>query len=139
MKVKMITLGCKVNQYESEAMLSSLLKNGFSAAQDGEPADVVVLNSCTVTAESDRKVRQVFRRAKKDNPDAVMVLSGCMAQAFPEDAKRLEVPRTAPVSCRIFSPFSPRASGSSTSSRIRAAKRLSACRWIAFPAARALL
>lgn len=90
MKVKMITLGCKVNQYESEAMLSSLLKNGFSAAQDGEPADVVVLNSCTVTAESDRKVRQVFRRAKKDNPDAVMVLSGCMAQAFPEDAKRLE-------------------------------------------------
>ena len=51
MKVKMITLGCKVNQYESEAMLSSLLKNGFSAAQDGEPADVVVLNSCTVTAE----------------------------------------------------------------------------------------
>lgn len=90
MKVKMITLGCKVNQYESEAMLSSLLKNGFSAAQDGELADVVVLNSCTVTAESDRKVRQVFRRAKKDNPDAVMVLSGCMAQAFPEDAKRLE-------------------------------------------------
>ena len=90
MRVAIYTLGCKVNQYESEAMLSSLLKNGFSAAQDGEPADVVVLNSCTVTAESDRKVRQVFRRAKKDNPDAVMVLSGCMAQAFPEDAKRLE-------------------------------------------------
>ena len=90
MKVKMITLGCKVNQYESEAMLSSLLQNGFSAACDTEPADVVVLNSCTVTAESDRKVRQIFRRAKKDNPDAVMVLTGCMAQAFPEDAKRLE-------------------------------------------------
>ena len=90
MKVKVITLGCKVNQYESEAMLSSLLQNGFTAAQDGEAADVVVLNSCTVTAESDRKVRQIFRRAKKDNPDAVMVLSGCMAQAFPEDAQRLE-------------------------------------------------
>lgn len=90
MKVKMITLGCKVNQYESEAMLSSLLQNGFSAACDTEPADVVVLNSCTVTAESDRKVRQILRRAKKDNPDAVMVLTGCMAQAFPEDAKRLE-------------------------------------------------
>ncbi|MEE0805894.1 MAG: tRNA (N(6)-L-threonylcarbamoyladenosine(37)-C(2))-methylthiotransferase MtaB [Acutalibacteraceae bacterium] len=90
MKVKMITLGCKVNQYESEAMLSSLLKNGFTAAADDEQADVVVLNSCTVTAESDRKVRQIFRRAKKDNPDAVMVLSGCMAQAFPEDAQRLE-------------------------------------------------
>lgn len=90
MKVKMITLGCKVNQYESEAMLSSMLKNGFTAAADDEQADVVVLNSCTVTAESDRKVRQIFRRAKKDNPDAVMVLSGCMAQAFPEDAQRLE-------------------------------------------------
>ena len=90
MKVKMITLGCKVNQYESDAMLSSLLKNGFTAAADDEQADVVVLNSCTVTAESDRKVRQIFRRAKKDNPDAVMVLSGCMAQAFPEDAQRLE-------------------------------------------------
>ncbi|MGI6274559.1 MAG: tRNA (N(6)-L-threonylcarbamoyladenosine(37)-C(2))-methylthiotransferase MtaB [Acutalibacteraceae bacterium] len=90
MKVKMITLGCKVNQYESEAMLSSMLKNGFTAAADNEQADVVVLNSCTVTAESDRKVRQIFRRAKKDNPDAVMVLSGCMAQAFPEDAQRLE-------------------------------------------------
>ena len=50
MKVKMITLGCKVNQYESEAMLSSLLKNGFWAALDGVPAEVVVLNSCTVTA-----------------------------------------------------------------------------------------
>ena len=90
MKVKMITLGCKVNQYESEAMLSSMLKNGFTAAADDEQADVVVLNSCTVTAESDRKVRQIFRRAKKDNPDAVMVLSGCMAQAFPKDAQRLE-------------------------------------------------
>ena len=90
MNVKMITLGCKVNQYESEAMLSSLLQHGFTAASDGDVADVVVLNSCTVTAESDRKVRQIFRRAKKDNPDAVMVLTGCMAQAFPEDAKRLE-------------------------------------------------
>ena len=90
MNVKMITLGCKVNQYESEAMLSSLLQHGFTAASDGDAADVVVLNSCTVTAESDRKVRQIFRRAKKDNPDAVMVLTGCMAQAFPEDAKRLE-------------------------------------------------
>ena len=63
---------------------------GFAAAEDKETADVVILNSCTVTAESDRKVRQIFRRAKKDNPDAVMVLTGCMAQAFPEDARRLE-------------------------------------------------
>lgn len=90
MKVKIITLGCKVNQYESEAMLSDLMQNGFSVAEDNEQADVVILNSCTVTAESDRKVRQLFRRAKKDNPNAIMVLSGCMAQAFPDDAERLE-------------------------------------------------
>lgn len=89
MKVKMITLGCKVNRYESEAMLSALLQNGFQRAEAEEPADVVVLNSCTVTAESDRKVRQLFRRAKKDNPDAVMVLSGCMAQAFPRKAEAM--------------------------------------------------
>lgn len=90
MKVKIITLGCKVNQYESEAMLSDLMQNGFSVANEDEQADIVILNSCTVTAESDRKVRQLFRRAKKDNPNAVMVLSGCMAQAFPDDAERLE-------------------------------------------------
>ncbi len=90
MKVKVITLGCKVNQYESEAMLSDLMQNGFTVAENNEQADVVILNSCTVTAESDRKVRQLFRRAKKDNPSAVMVLSGCMAQAFPDDAERLE-------------------------------------------------
>ena len=141
MKVKMITLGCKVNQYESEAMLSSLLKNGFTAAADDEQADVVVLNSCTVTAESDRKVRQIFRRAKKDNPDAVMVLSGCMAQAFPEDAQRLEeadiILGTSPGSCRICSRSSPRVSGSSTSSHTRTARPSSACRWRTSPAARA--
>ena len=50
MKAKVITLGCKVNQYESEAMLSSLLQHGFAAAEDKETADVVILNSCTVTA-----------------------------------------------------------------------------------------
>ena len=79
MKAKVITLGCKVNQYESEAMLSSLLQHGFAAAEDKETADVVILNSGTVTAESDRKVRQIFRRAKKDNPDAVMVLTETLA------------------------------------------------------------
>lgn len=90
MKVKFFTLGCKVNQYESEAMLANLLKNGFLAAEADEPADVVVVNSCTVTAESDRKVRQLLRRAKKDNPGAVGVLSGCMVQAFPKESEALE-------------------------------------------------
>ncbi len=89
MKVKVYTLGCKVNQYESEAMLSALLSSGFTKAEDGEHADIVVINSCTVTAESDRKVRQLLRRAKKDNPGAAAVLTGCMVQAFPEESRAL--------------------------------------------------
>lgn len=89
MKAKIITLGCKVNQYESEAMLEALLAGDFQEAASGEEADVVVVNSCTVTATSDQKVRQTLRRARKENPGAVTVLTGCMPQAFPEEAAAL--------------------------------------------------
>ncbi len=89
MKVKFLTLGCKVNQYESQAMLEALLRQGFQAAEEGEPADVAVVNSCTVTAQSDQKARQALRRLKRQNPQAVMVLTGCWPQAFPEDAAGL--------------------------------------------------
>ncbi len=88
MKVKFVTLGCKVNQYESAAMLESLLNAGFREAEEGEAPDVVVLNSCTVTAEGDRKARQALRRARRDNPGAVTVLTGCWPQAFPQEAER---------------------------------------------------
>lgn len=84
MRVTIHTLGCKVNQYESEAMLQVLLEHGFLKCADSEPADVVIVNSCTVTAQSDAKVRQALRRLKRDNPGAVAVLTGCMPQAFPE-------------------------------------------------------
>ena len=89
MKVKLITLGCKVNQYESQAMLEALLQAGFTEASPAEPAGVVVVNSCTVTAQSDHKVRQALRRAKRDNPGCVAVLTGCMPQAFPQAAAAL--------------------------------------------------
>ncbi|MFR1214995.1 MAG: hypothetical protein ACLSCV_10085 [Acutalibacteraceae bacterium] len=56
MKVSTITLGCKVNQYETQAMLNQLLQGGFSACQTGEDADIILLNSCTVTSTSDHKV-----------------------------------------------------------------------------------
>lgn len=88
MKVKIRTLGCKVNQYESEVMMSQLLNNGFFKAESEEPADIIIINSCTVTAASDKKVRQTLRHEKKANPDAVAVLTGCMPQAFPEIADR---------------------------------------------------
>ena len=86
MTVRFITLGCKVNQYESEAMLETLLRNGFTQAGEGEPADVVVVNSCTVTAAGDQKARQALRRARRENPAAVTALTGCWPQAFPEAA-----------------------------------------------------
>lgn len=89
MKVAVITLGCKVNQYESESMLSQLIRAGFSACPKGEKADVVLINSCTVTAASDQKVRQMLHKARRNNPDAVIVLTGCMPQAFPEESEAL--------------------------------------------------
>ena len=87
MKVKFVTLGCKVNQVESEAMREALLAAGFQEAAGGETADVVVVNSCTVTATSDQKARQALRREKKRNPGAVAVLTGCWPQAFPQEAE----------------------------------------------------
>ena len=89
MKVCVITLGCKVNQYESQAMLNGLLTAGCTACDDISQSDIILINSCTVTAMSDRKVRQSVRRARRENPDAVLVLTGCMPQAFPEAAENL--------------------------------------------------
>ena len=83
------TLGCKVNQYETQAMLNQLLQGGFSACQTGEDADIILLNSCTVTSTSDHKVKQTLHKARREHPHAVIVLTGCMPQAFPELAEDL--------------------------------------------------
>ena len=83
------TLGCKVNQYESEAMAEQLIKNGYKIVNHNEKADVFIVNSCTVTASGDQKTRQAVRRFKKNNPDSCVVLTGCMPQAYPEKAKEL--------------------------------------------------
>ena len=89
MKVFFHTLGCKVNRYETERMLEDLGSIGFSLTVNPKDADLIVVNSCTVTAESDRKTRQITRRYKRQNPSAVLVLTGCMPQAFPSDAATL--------------------------------------------------
>ncbi len=89
MKVSTITLGCKVNQYETQVMLNQLLQGGFSACQTGEDADIILLNSCTVTSTSDHKVKQTLHKARREHPHAVIVLTGCMPQAFPELAEDL--------------------------------------------------
>ncbi len=83
------TLGCKVNQYESESMAEQLMKNGYTIVNHNEKADVFIVNSCTVTASGDQKTRQAVRRFKKNNPDSCVVLTGCMPQAYPEKAKEL--------------------------------------------------
>lgn len=89
MKVQFYTLGCKVNQYESEAMGELFEKRGYTVVSEDEPADIVIINSCTVTAESNRKTRQTVRKARRKNSQAVIVLTGCMAQAFPDEAAKI--------------------------------------------------
>ncbi len=89
MKVCFFTLGCKVNQQETAAMMNIFSKNGWEIADDKEVSDVYIVNSCTVTLSGDKKSIQWIRRAKKQNPNAVVVLCGCMPQAFPDKAKNV--------------------------------------------------
>lgn len=89
MRVFFHTLGCKVNRYETERMSEQLKDIGFLLSENAKDADLIVINSCTVTAESDRKTRQLTRRYKRQNENAVILLTGCMPQAFPDDAEEL--------------------------------------------------
>lgn len=89
MKASFYTLGCKVNQYESQYMSEILMKAGYEIVNNHEDADIYIINSCTVTSESDRKTRQSVRRFKRNHPNALLVLTGCMPQAYPEAAKEL--------------------------------------------------
>lgn len=89
MKIAFHTLGCKVNQYETQAMRHIMEDAGFETTEldaVNSGVDIIVINSCTVTGESDRKLRQHLRRCRRDHPDAVLILTGCMPQAFPEVA-----------------------------------------------------
>ncbi|MBR6693394.1 MAG: tRNA (N(6)-L-threonylcarbamoyladenosine(37)-C(2))-methylthiotransferase MtaB [Clostridia bacterium] len=84
MNVAFYTLGCKVNQYETESMREQLQNAGYKCDSAVEEADIVIINSCTVTAESDRKTRQAVRRFRRMLPNAVIVLCGCVPAAFPD-------------------------------------------------------
>ncbi len=90
MTFNIITLGCKVNLCESENICSVMTESGFEFTNSFENADIVIVNSCTVTAESNRKVRQILHKVKKANKNCVLVLAGCMPQAEPEKVKALE-------------------------------------------------
>lgn len=84
-KVAFYTLGCKVNQYETEAMLEMFKEDGYEQVDSEDYADVYVINTCTVTHMSDRKSRQYIRRMKKKNPDAIIAVVGCYSQVSPEE------------------------------------------------------
>lgn len=89
MKFRIITLGCKVNQYDSQLMRENLEAAGHICCEGEEAAQIVIVNSCTVTATADQKTRQTVRRARRQYPDAVIVLTGCSPQAFPKVADTL--------------------------------------------------
>ena len=91
MKFAIYTLGCKVNQYESQALERELLRRGYEAGSFDEPCDLYIVNTCTVTAVSDKKSRNALRRARKLSPDAVIGVCGCYAQVKPEDMDDLSV------------------------------------------------
>ena len=84
------TLGCKVSQYESEAILEAAVARGFAAAEADSVCDVYVINTCTVTAEGDRKCRQLIRRLVKKAPDAKILICGCYSQVAPEELAKID-------------------------------------------------
>ncbi len=97
MKIEFFTLGCKVNQYETQNLKEKFADKGYEVAskdgnESGEPqiADIYVINTCTVTSMSDKKSRQYIRKAKKMNPKAIVAVVGCFAQVSPEEAAAIE-------------------------------------------------
>ncbi|MCI6376889.1 MAG: tRNA (N(6)-L-threonylcarbamoyladenosine(37)-C(2))-methylthiotransferase MtaB [Clostridiales bacterium] len=82
--VSFTTLGCKVNQYDTQAMLEAFERQGYAVAEGGAPADVYVVNTCTVTGTGDKKSMQLIRRCKRRNPQAELVIAGCLAQRMGE-------------------------------------------------------
>lgn len=88
-KVAFCTLGCKVNQYETEAMITLFKNNGYDIASFDDVCDIYVINTCTVTGEGERKSRQMVRRAAGKNNDAIIVVCGCFSQVSPEVAASL--------------------------------------------------
>ncbi len=87
--ISMFTLGCKVNQYESEAVSSIFEQNGYEIVAFEQSSDVYIINTCTVTNLSDRKSRQAIRKAKKTNPNSIVVVMGCYAQTSSADVLKI--------------------------------------------------
>ena len=91
MRVAFYTLGCKVNQYETQALEQLFAGRGHTLVPFEGAADVYIINTCTVTAVSDKKSRQVVRQARKRSPEALVAVCGCYPQTHPDDIKNLPV------------------------------------------------
>ena len=91
MKIAFYTLGCKVNQYETQALEQLLSARGHTLVPFESPADAYIINTCTVTAVSDKKSRQVIRRTRKTAPDAIIAVCGCYPQTHPQDMEGLSI------------------------------------------------
>ena len=90
-RVRVETLGCKVNQVDSAAMLTDLRAHGFVEAGEGDSADVVIINSCTVTANADRDVRKMISRARAENANALIALTGCLSATGSSGQERADI------------------------------------------------
>ena len=90
MKISFTTLGCKLNFAESSALGKALLERGHTRAKSGEPADLCVINTCTVTDTADHKDRQMIHRIRRQNPDAILIVTGCYAQLKPDEIAHIE-------------------------------------------------
>ncbi len=89
MRFSTITLGCKVNLYETESLISNLIKHNWDYQKDAFDVDVVIINTCTVTSTSDQKSRQMIHQARRNNPQAIIVAMGCFVQTHQEDAMKI--------------------------------------------------
>ena len=89
MKYIIYTLGCKVNQYETQAIEALLVSRGHKPCAEGEIADAVIVNTCAVTAEAGRKSRQAIHRLREENPGAVAAVLGCYSQLSPDAVQKL--------------------------------------------------
>ncbi|MBF0193849.1 MAG: tRNA (N(6)-L-threonylcarbamoyladenosine(37)-C(2))-methylthiotransferase MtaB [Magnetococcales bacterium] len=87
--MSVITMGCRVNQFETELLRHGGYDRGFNITKKGDKADLIIVNTCSVTSESDRQARQAVRRAAKENPCAKIVITGCYAQRTPEILSKL--------------------------------------------------
>ena len=100
-KLKTVTLGCKVNQYETQYVREGLLGVGYQDANKDEDADLCIVNTCTVTNEGDAKSRQIIRRLHRENPTARIVVMGCYATRAPSEVGEVEREALAEASVRI--------------------------------------